>query len=151
VQLAAAVFIATVGVVLAWGASRFPIDKGYSILGPQVFPYAVAVFLLLVAAGLGYQAVTGGFRNVAARESPSSSARAGAAWVTGGLLAIAALITHLGFVLSAALLFALAARGFGSRRPRRDLAIGAALTLPVFWIFTLGLGVSLPSLANAWI
>jgi putative tricarboxylic transport membrane protein len=75
----------------------------------------------------------------------------GAAWVTGGLVAMSVLIVHLGFVLSAALLFALSARGFGSRHPLRDVAIGVALTLPVYWIFTSGLGVSLPALVNAWI
>ncbi len=150
-QFGAALFVAAVGAVLAWGASRLPVDKGYSILGPQVFPYGVAVFLLVVAAGLGYQALTGGFRDVNATEAPAASARAGAAWVTGGLLVMAALITHLGFVFSATLLFGFAARGFGSRHPLRDLAIGLALTLPIFWIFTIGLGVSLPSLVNLWL
>ena len=48
-------------------------------------------------------------------------------------------------------LFAFAARGYGSRSPVRDLGIGVALTLPVFWLFTMGLGLSLPQLVNAWI
>jgi putative tricarboxylic transport membrane protein len=151
VELAAPLFVAAVGGILAWGASRFPVDKGYSILGPQVFPYAVALFLLVLGASLGYQALTGGSRSVAEPAAPSAAARMGAAWVTGGLVAMSVLIVHLGFVLSAALLFALSARGFGSRHPLRDVAIGVALTLPVYWIFTSGLGVSLPALVNAWI
>ncbi len=75
----------------------------------------------------------------------------GAAWVSAGLMAMSVLITFVGFVLSAALLFGMAARGFGSRHPVRDLGIGAALALPVYWVFTSGLGVTLPSLVNAWI
>ena len=35
--------------------------------------------------------------------------------------------------------------------PVRDLAVGVALTLPVFWLFTMGLGLTLPPLVNAWI
>ena len=33
----------------------------------------------------------------------------------------------------------------------RDLAIGIALTLPIYWLFNAGLGVSLPSLINIWL
>lgn len=150
-HLATAFFVAAVGVILAWGAWRFPVEKGYAILGPQVIPYAVAALLLMVGAALGYQAVTGGFHSLEAGAATTRLARAGAAWVSGGLVAMAALITHLGFVLSAALLFGMAARGFGSRRPLRDLGIGIALALPVYWVFTAGLGVSLPALVNAWI
>lgn len=150
-HLGAAFTVMATGAALAWGASRFPVEKGYSILGPQVFPYAVAAFLLLVGGLLAYQAATGGFHGLVSQEASAGASRAGAAWVSAGLIAMASLMTQIGFVLSAALLFALAARGFGSRHPWRDLAIGIALTLPVYWIFTTGLGVSLPALVNAWI
>lgn len=149
--LAMAVCIGLLGLILAGGAACFPVEKGYSILGPQVFPMAVAVFLILLGAVLAFQAVTGRRNSSDEQEPASRSGREGACWVTGGLLAMAALIGHLGFVLSAALLFAMAARGFGSRRSVRDLGLGIALTLPVYWIFTAGLGVSLPVLVNAWI
>jgi len=68
-----------------------------------------------------------------------------------GLVGVAVLINLIGFVLAAGLLFACSARGFGSRRPVKDLAIGIALTLPIYWLFNAGLGVSLPPLVNAWI
>jgi putative tricarboxylic transport membrane protein len=42
----------------------------------------------------------------------------------------------------------LIARGFGSRRPVRDLGIAVALSVVVFYVFTLGLGLSLP--AGPW-
>jgi putative tricarboxylic transport membrane protein len=77
--------------------------------------------------------------------------KSGAAWVTAGLVGVAVLINLIGFVLAAGLLFACSARGFGSRRPVKDLAIGIALTLPIYWLFNAGLGVSLPPLVNAWI
>lgn len=150
-QLAAAIFVVAVGLVLGIGAFQFPVEKGYSILGPQIYPYAVSVFLIGLGAVLTYQTLTGGYRGLENVTSVSGRAVASAAWVTGGLIAMALLIVQIGFVLAGAALFTLSARGFGSRRTARDLAVGISITLPVYWIFSSGLGVSLPPLVNAWI
>ncbi|SEE49251.1 tripartite tricarboxylate transporter TctB family protein [Pseudomonas migulae] len=155
VQLAIGAGVLAISAVLAYGAFLFPPEMGFVILAAYVYPYAVAVFLGGVGVFLIYQALTGGFRELADHEDESAKAlpggKAGVAWVTGGLLGVAVLINLIGFVLSAALLFACSARGFGSRHPLRDLAIGIALTLPIYWLFNAGLGVSLPPLVNAWI
>lgn len=152
-HLALGLFLVGLAVVLGVGAAQFPVDKGYAILGPHVFPFAVAAFVGAVGLLLCREAVTGGFRRLPEDPPPAPEARrwAASAWVSGGVLAISLLINLVGFVLAAAILFCAAARGFGSRRPVRDLAIGIALTLPVFWLFTLGLGLNLPPLINAWI
>jgi len=42
-------------------------------------------------------------------------------------------------------LFVLIARGFGSRRLLRDALIAVALAAVVFFVFTNGLGLKLPS------
>ncbi|MCE0464566.1 MULTISPECIES: tripartite tricarboxylate transporter TctB family protein [Pseudomonas] len=154
IQLAIGVGVIAIGLVLAIGAFRFPPEMGFVILGAHVYPCAVAVFLAGVGVVLSYQAMTGGFRELS-RDLQASNLQAngksGAAWVTAGIVAIALLINVIGFVLAAALLFACSARGFGSRHPLRDLAIGIALTLPIYWLFNAGLGVALPPLINAWI
>ncbi|OYQ28355.1 tripartite tricarboxylate transporter TctB [Pseudomonas mandelii] len=155
VQLAIGLGVVAISTVLALGAYRFPEEMGFVILGAHVYPYALAVFLGVVGLLLCYQAVTGGFRELADHEDESAKAlpggKLGAAWVTAGLVGVAVLINLIGFVLAAGLLFVCSARGFGSRRPVRDLAIGIALTLPIYWLFNAGLGVSLPPLINAWI
>lgn len=154
-QLAIGAGVIAISAVLAVGAFRFPPEMGFVILGAHVYPYAVAVFLGVVGLLLCYQAVTGGFRELADHSDEAAQAlpggKSGAAWVTAGLVGVAVLINLIGFVLAAGLLFACSARGFGSRRPVRDLAIGIALTLPIYWLFNAGLGVSLPPLVNAWI
>lgn len=152
-QYLIAVFVAVVGGVLALGASRLPVEKGYSILGPQIFPYAISALMLVLSISMVVQTLrsnTNKGHSIHA-ESSSGPGRAGAAWVTVGLVVVAVLINVIGFVLASALLFALAARGFGSKSPVRDLIVGISLVLPVYWLFTTGLGVSLPPLVNAWI
>ncbi|MHC8286005.1 tripartite tricarboxylate transporter TctB family protein [Pseudomonas sp. XS1P51] len=154
-QLAIGVGVVVISAVLAYGAFCFPPEMGFVILGAHVYPYGVAVFLGIVGVLLSYQAVTGGFRELEDHSDESAKVlpggKAGAAWVTAGLVGVALLINLIGFVLAAGLLFACSARGFGSARPVRDLAIGIALTLPIYWLFNAGLGVSLPPLVNAWI
>ncbi|CAI8737567.1 tripartite tricarboxylate transporter TctB family protein [Pseudomonas chlororaphis] len=155
-QLAIGLGLIAISLVLVIGALRFPPEMGFVILGAHVYPCAVGAFLGAVGLLLSYQACTGGLRELAASgddsdDSAQPGGRLGAAWVTAGLVAIAVLISLIGFVLAAGLLFACSARGFGSRRPLRDLAIGIALTLPIYWLFNAGLGVALPPLVNAWI
>jgi len=154
-QLAIGLGLIAVSLVLVIGALRFPPEMGFVILGAHVYPCAVGAFLGAVGLLLSYQACTGGFRELAASGDDSAQAlpggRLGVTWVTAGLVALAVLINLIGFVLAAGLLFACSTRGFGSRRPLRDLAIGIALTLPIYWLFNAGLGVALPPLVNAWI
>ncbi|AZD15122.1 putative tricarboxylic transport membrane protein [Pseudomonas sp. NFPP07] len=154
-QLAIGLGLIAISLVLVIGALRFPPEMGFVILGAHVYPSAVAAFLGAVGLLLSYQACTGGFRELAVHDDETAQAlpggRLGVAWVTAGLVALAVLIDLIGFVLAAGLLFACSARGFGSRRPLRDLAIGIALTLPIYWLFNAGLGVALPPLVNAWI
>ncbi|EJM48307.1 tripartite tricarboxylate transporter TctB family protein [Pseudomonas sp. GM48] len=150
-QLAVGIGLIAISVVLAIGAHRFPPEMGFVILPAYVYPYVVAAFLGAVGLLLGYQAISGGFRELENDTATVPGGTAGAAWVTAGLVGVAVLINLTGFVLAAGLLFACSARGFGSRHPVRDLAIGIALTLPIYWLFNAGLGVSLPPLINVWI
>ena len=154
-QLAIGLGLIAISAVLAVGAWWFPPEMGFVILAAYVYPYGLAVFVGVVGLLLSYHACTGGFRELADHDDESAKAlpggKPGAAWVTAGLVGVAVLINLIGFVLAAGLLFACSARGFGSCHPLRDLAIGIALTLPIYWLFNAGLGVSLPHLFNAWI
>lgn len=151
-QLAVGIGLIAISVLLAMGAYRFPPEMGFVILPAYVYPYVVAAFLGGVGLLLSYQALSGGFRELDNDDTGTvPGGKTGAAWVTAGLVGVALLINLIGFVLAAGLLFACSARGFGSRHPLRDLAIGIALTLPIYWLFNAGLGVSLPSLINIWL
>ncbi len=54
------------------------------------------------------------------------------------------ILERAGFPVTAAIVFTLTARAFGSRRLLRDAAIGLVLATLTYLIFARGLGVSLP-------
>jgi putative tricarboxylic transport membrane protein len=150
-----------VGAGLAAGATQISSDAGYSGVGPNFLAWVVAAMLLAGGVLLLWQSRTGGFRE---REEPSGAAVGywpGFAWVSAGLLLNAALITRIGFILSCAVCFMLAARGFKSAEGRRDFhprvwlvdaTIGFAIAAPVYWMFSQLLGINLPGLTSTgWI
>lgn len=142
---------------LAAGAISIPAAAGYGGIGPNFLPWLVAAVLALCGVLLIVQARTTGFREL---DPPSGAAHgnwAGFAWVTAGLLANAALITTIGFILSCTLCYLLAVQGLrraggqaaGSPRVLAlDVFTGAAISAPVFWTFTQFLAINLPGLTT---
>ena len=145
------------GLLFMAGASTIRSDAGYSGVGPNFLPWVVGIALLLCGAFLIYEARSGGYRDI---EEPSGAARGhwpGFVWVSVGILANAALITTIGFILSCALCFVLAVRGFKSAEDRLnlgpkawliDFAIGFSIAAPVYWMFTQLLAINLPGLTS---
>jgi putative tricarboxylic transport membrane protein len=82
---------------------------------------------------------------VIARRRPERGVRARVWGLVAALCAHAVALPLAGFIPTSTLLFALAARLFGSRRPARDLAIGAAAAVLLYVGFTAGLGLGLPA------
>jgi putative tricarboxylic transport membrane protein len=150
-QFGIAGFVLTLAAVFFIGATQLPSDGGYAGIGSSFVPYVVALFLASVGGLLLFQVATGGFRNFTDSVADVLADYRGALWVSAGVLLMALLITRIGFVLAATILFTCVARGFGSRVWWRDALIGAALVLPIFWLFTLVLDVNLPRLFNDWL
>ena len=150
-QIGIALVVLALGAAYAIGAQEFPGETGYAGISARFFPGLVATFLLIVGALLLWQSLTGGLRNFTDDLAEVVADYRGGLWVSAGILLHAVLINHIGFVLAATVLFTCAARGFGSTKWWRDILIGVALVLPVFWLFTQLLDVSLPQLLNGWI
>lgn len=146
---------AGVGTALAaafFGAGLPFIDSagGYAGLSQRFLPTVVALglaacaLLLLLGRGAVPQHAEDAEGTVDPRGGPRRMALVGA-----GLLLHLALIGSLGFVAASALLMVLVARAYGSARPLRDAAAAIALTLPVWLLFSRGLGVPLALLPLA--
>lgn len=149
------------GVFIAVGATQISSAAGYGGVGPNFLPWVVGLALLACGVLLVWEAASGGFRMM---EEPSGGAHGhwpGFVWVSIGILATAALITRIGFILSCALCFVLAVRGFKSAEGRLDLsprawlvdlAVGVAIAAPVYWMFSKLLAINLPGLtATGWL
>jgi putative tricarboxylic transport membrane protein len=147
----------TVGGLMAWGAASIPSAAGYAGVGPNFLPWLVAVVLLLCGGLLLREARTGGYRQL---DEPSGAKRGdwpALAWVCAGVLANAALITRVGFIVSCTMCFVLAVRGLrysegrpsgGLRQTGIDLLTGVGIAAPVYWMFTKVLSISLPGLTG---
>jgi len=141
--------VVALGVAAAAVALSLPSAGGYSRIGPNAMPVVVGFGLILLGGVLLYECFTGGWRS---RTSDDPAERgehtflpAAFAWVSAGLFAQMLLIHTAGFVIAAAALFTLVARGFGSGRWLRDGAIGLVLGLAVFLFFVRFLNVNLPA------
>ncbi len=146
-----------VAAVLGCGAASIPADAGYAGIGPNFLPWLVTAALALCGGVLLWHALQGGFRDL---DPPSGAARGdwrALAWVAAGLLANAALIERVGFVLSCALCYMLAVRGLrlaegrvggGAWQTLVDALTGMVIAAPVYWLFTRLLAVNLPGLTG---
>lgn len=131
------------GVGAALVTASLPSEGGYAGIGANFVPAIVAGGLTLLGAGLVIEALTGGWRN---RDFHPEKFRASPfLWISAGLFAHMALIGPAGFIVAAAVLFTCVARGFGSGRFLRDLAVGVALAVVIYLFFTQVLTVSLPA------
>lgn len=144
--------VLAMGGVWLYGAWSLPQGATYAVIGPGLFVTVVAVglialgLLLLVAVARGERFEPQDAEDVDLEQPPSPRAF----WLTTAASALpVALIRPLGFPLAAALAFALVARAFGSARLVHDLALGLALGVACWLLFSRFLGLSLPGLPLA--
>lgn len=147
-DIALSLGVIALGLGAAAITAGLPAEGGYAGIGPNFFPAVVAGGLILLGVWLAAEALSGGWKNAPPDDAEARGEHAFDAaafgWVTAGLLAHMALVGAAGFVVAGAVLFACVARGFGSRRPARDAALGLALAAAVFLFFVKLLNVGLP-------
>jgi putative tricarboxylic transport membrane protein len=143
--------------LLAWGASGIPSQAGYAGVGPNFLPWLVAAALALCGLLLIKDARRGGWRQLEAPSGAEQGDWPALAWVAAGIAANAALLNLLGFPLSCTLCFMMAVRGLriaegkphgGARGLLIDAVTGLLIAAPTYWLFTRGLGLSLPGLTS---
>ncbi len=147
--------------VLAWGAASISGQVGYGGVGPNFLPWVVSAALLVCGLWLLWEARTGGYRKLEAASGAARGDWPPMLWVSAGVLANAALITTIGFVLSCALCFVLAVRGLrlaegkGAGTLRQtvvDAVTGLLIAAPVYWLFGKVLAINLPGISGTgWI
>lgn len=147
--------------LMAYGALQIPSAAGYAGVGPNFLPWVVTAALAACGAGLLFEAYTGGYRQLEAPSGAASGDWPPLLWVAAGVVANAALITTIGFILACTLCFMLAVRGLrqsegttggGVRQLAIDFVTGFLIAGPAFWLFTKLLAINLPGLTGTgWI
>ena len=138
--LAIAVALFALAWVIVDDASGYPVRRTQAQFGPEIVPYIVAAGLAGIAALTVLMALRGGF------EARPPVKWDGVLWVGGALvLQIVLLYGGAGFIPASAVLFGLAARGFGQRTLPLNQLIGAILSALLYVLFRHGLGLALPS------
>ncbi len=148
-ELVLSLGVLALGIGAAIVAFALPEAGGYARIGPNFMPKFVAGGLAVLGLWLLAEYFTGGWRDPVPDDPAARGEHAfevtAFAWVSAGLFLQMALINTAGFVIAAVALFVCVARGFGSSRPLRDLAISLVLGLGVFMFFVKFLNVNLPA------
>ena len=124
------------------------IPQGSSIVSPQTFPYMVAAFTSLIGLGLITDVLRGRLGTPEGDEPGDPFM--GANFKTMAIIATAIglhviLLEIGGYVIAATVCFFGVSYGFGSRKYLKDLGISLAFAVIVYFSFTKGLNINLPS------
>ncbi len=124
------------------------VPQGSSIISPQTFPYMVAAFTSLVGFVLILDVLRGRLGTPEGDEPGDPFV--GANFKTMAIIAAAIglhviLLEIAGYVIAATVCFFGVSYGFGSRKYLKDFGISLAFALIVYFSFTKGLNINLPS------
>ena len=142
-EVALSLGVVALGVGVAAVTATLPSEGGYAGIGPNFIPAVVGAGIILLGVWLSIEAFTGGWRKRA--EEVEVFEKNPFLWVSGGLFAHMALIGWAGFVIAGTVLFACVARGFGSPRWVRNVAVGLVMSIGIFLFFVKLLNVNLPA------
>jgi putative tricarboxylic transport membrane protein len=143
-----ALFLGVLGLIIIVQALLLPASKiARGPIGPAAVPLVVGTLLFVVAIFLAIDVRRGGRGEPEGGEDVELGGRSD--WRTIAILAAAFVfnaltIETLGWAISGAVLFWGSAYALGSRHYIRDAVIALVLSVGSWYLFVLGLGVSLP-------
>jgi putative tricarboxylic transport membrane protein len=147
-ELAFASSFFLLGIFVAWDTAGMDIPQDNSIVSPQTFPYMVASFVSLVGLGLMIDVLRGNHGTPDGDEpgapySPLNFKTMGIVAAAIGMHVI--LLEIAGYVIAATVCFWGVAYAFGSRKILKDFAISFIFAVIVYFAFSKGLNINLPS------
>jgi len=124
------------------------VPQGSSIISPQTFPYIVAAFTSLVGIGLIVEVLRGRLGTPEGDEpgDPFLGANYNTMAMISTAIALHVILLEIaGYVIAATVCFFGVAYAFGSRKYLKDFGISLVFALIVYFSFTKGLNINLPS------
>jgi putative tricarboxylic transport membrane protein len=147
-ELGVALFLGALGVLVVVQALLLPASRiARGPVGPAAIPVVVGTLLVIVGIILAIDVLRGGRGEPEGGEDIELGG--GTDWRTilllvAAFVANALLVETLGWPISGAILFWGAAFALGSRHYVRDAVIALVLGVGTWYLFVLGLGISLP-------
>lgn len=124
------------------------IPQGSSIVSPQTFPYVVAVFTSLVGFVLIIDVLRGHLGIPEGNEpgDPFVGANFKTMAIIASAIALHVILLEIaGYVIAATVCFFGVGYGFGARKYLKDFGVSLVFALIVYFSFTKGLNINLPS------
>ncbi len=147
-ELAFAGSLFLLGIFVAWDTSKMDIPQGSSIVSPQTFPYMVAAFTSLVGLVLILDVLRGNHGTPDGDEpgDPLIPVNYKTLLIVAAAIGLhVILLETAGYIIAATICFLGVAYGFGSRKIFKDFLVSLAFAIIVYFSFTKGLNINLPS------
>ena len=139
--LAIGLGLVAIASVIGFDTMQMQVPPSYARVGPQIFPYIIAIGLAATGAYIAWKSYRGE-DELNEEIEPTDWKSVGI--IVAGLIAHMNLLKPLGFVPAGLILFMSVAFAFGSRRFGRDALIGLLVALFAYVGFNYGLGLQLP-------
>ena len=147
-ELAFASSLLILGLVVLYDTSKMLVPPGSGTVGPQIFPYLVSGFVILISLGLFVQIFRGNLgvpEGTEFGEVVEKTDFKSLAMVAGSMLTYPLLIERAGFIIASSVVFFGVAFAYGAKNLLKNLAISVIFSLIVYFAFSKGLNVSLPA------
>ena len=147
-ELAFASSFFLLGIFVAWNTKGMDIPQDNSIVSPQTFPYMVAAFATLVGLGLIVSVLRGSHGTPDGDEpgDPFTPLNVKTMAIVATAIGLHVILLEIaGYVIAATVCFWGVAYAFGSRKILKDLCISAVFAFVVYFSFSKGLNINLPS------
>ncbi len=136
------------GVIVLFDTKNMLVPPASGTVGPQIFPYLVSGFLILVSIGIIVQVLRGNLGQPEGTEFGDTIDKTdfkSLLLVAASMATYPLLIERAGFIVASSVAFFGVSFAFGARNVLKNLAISIVFSAIVYFSFTRGLNVNLPS------
>ena len=147
-ELAFASSLLVLGVIVLIDTKNMLVPPASGTIGPQIFPYLVSIFLILVSIGIVIQIFMGNLGQPEGTEFGDTIDKTDFKTlliVAGSMATYPLLIERAGFIVASTVAFFGVSFAFGARNAVKNLVISIFFSAIVYFSFTRGLNVNLPS------
>ena len=147
-ELAFAGSLLSLGIIVVFDTANMLVPPASGTVGPQIFPYLVSGFLILVSIGIIIQVLRGNLGQPEGTEFGDTIEKTDFKTllvVAGSMATYPLLIERAGFIVASTVAFFGVSFAFGAKNVVKNLIISVIFSAIVYFSFTRGLNVNLPS------